>query len=66
MLTSVMSLSGCARNVISISMGETCIPEILSISGEDGDQYNVKQVMIKNGVVRLGAVFETANRIDSL
>ncbi|KAG1796187.1 uncharacterized protein BJ212DRAFT_484091 [Suillus subaureus] len=37
-LTSVISLSGCARIAFSISTGDTCIPEILSVSCEDGDK----------------------------
>jgi hypothetical protein len=44
-----MSLSGCARIVFSISLGETCIPEILSVSCRDGrvntiQNYNYMRV----------------------
>lgn len=38
-LASMISLSGCARSVFSISTGETCTPETLSVSCDGSIQH---------------------------
>lgn len=67
-LTSMMRFSGCLSNVSSISVGDTCIPDILSVSyrWKKSGTVNLRWDMAMVSLAHLCSIFKANGDISSV